>query len=101
MRRLRRELLDSVQKMEERARCSSCAIPREVRQITTFLSKYCRKRAKRVDKFDKKLRTTFAIAFFHWVASGFFGYNLIIKHTNKLLDCQQWVDVAIQTMAIL
>jgi hypothetical protein len=99
--RLGKGLLRSVQKMEERTQCSSCAIPGELRRITTSLGKYCKKRVKAANKFNKKYDTTFAVPFFHWVASGVFGCNLFTNNYNELFDCQQWVDVAIQTMAIL
>ncbi|KUJ22819.1 uncharacterized protein LY89DRAFT_664605 [Mollisia scopiformis] len=101
LRRLQRKLWDSIRKMEDRLECRSCSVPRELRQAIGSLSIYCGKRIDAADRFIRRYRKQFATRFFHWILLGLPGFNLFTEFHTQLVDCQQWADVIIQTMAIL
>lgn len=90
----------SVGTMEDGAWCLSCAIPEDLRSITTSLGDYCRERVKAAERFLRRYRNKFAVRFFHWIASSC-HFDLIVNYFTQLWDCQKWVNVAIKTMTVL
>lgn len=100
LRELRKELLKSIDAMDEREICSSCVISLKLRQIAKSLSSFGRNLIKKAKRFNKKYQSNFAVRFFHKIASDV-GFNLITKYHTLLLDCQQWVDVTLSTMNVL
>jgi hypothetical protein len=99
LRSLRSDLERSLYIMMERVQCCHCAIPSVLRDIAISLWQYSWVMVDAANTYDERYARKFAVRFFYKVASKF--YNQIVKHHTQLLDCSEWVDVAVQLMAVL
>jgi hypothetical protein len=99
LRKLRSDLKRSLYIMKEREQCCHCAIPSVLRDITISLWQYSWVMVDAAKTYDKSYAKKFAVRFFYKVSSKF--SNQFVKHHTQLLDCSEWVDVAVQLMAVL
>jgi hypothetical protein len=99
LRSLRGDLERSLYIMMERVQCCHCAIPSVLRDIAISLWQYSWVMVDTANTYDERYARKFAVRFFYKVTSKF--YNQTVKHQTQLLDCSEWVDVAVQLMAVL
>ena len=102
LRSLRRDLKRSLYIMMERVQCCHCAIPSVLRDIAISLWQYSWVMVDAANTYDERYARKFAVRFFYKAASWSSRFsNQFRKHHTQLLDCSEWVDVAVQLMAVL
>lgn len=101
--RLKTNLEEGVDDLEERLLNSVCPIPQGLYQTTAALASHCRRRVERADKFRRRHRENAAVRFFDWIAIwlGVKGIDQIAQHESQLEDCGEAVNLATETIEAL
>ena len=99
MRRQMRYFVASIDEVDRLTRRVRDLIPGNLREIISDLTRYCRRRGRKVSDFYYRFQKEFSVRLLNWMAMSF-GRNQISIYQGQLDDCEDWLNIALMTSSL-